>query len=90
MTTTRLPLRLCPSCGTELSAATGVFDDEAKPEPDDPTVCMKCATVLRFTEDMSLVIYEDAGLRALPPEVRAQLTKAQEAVVALNRERRGK
>lgn len=60
-----LPVTPCPNCGKRLSAATdprGV----ARPSVGDYTVCIGCASVFVFGDDMSLVPPPD---EPLPPQV---------------------
>lgn len=41
----------CPNCTHILEEATGVTTDDA-PKPGDVTLCIYCAAVLVFTDDM--------------------------------------
>jgi hypothetical protein len=61
-----LEMRFCPSCFQRLDAATNLTAD-AKPEPLDFTVCTRCASVLRFDDDMNL---ELSSLEAIPTHSR--------------------
>ena len=56
---TRLPINFCPECNKKLDAATGV-DHDSRPEPNDVTVCLYCATVLQFNDDLTLRSTTDA------------------------------
>lgn len=53
-----LPLCPCPKCGSPNDAATACDETDPsgqiRPRPTDLTVCIGCATVLQFTEDMTL------------------------------------
>jgi hypothetical protein len=42
----------CPRCGHEISAASGVT--AVQPKPDDVTICLYCASVLLFTNDLGV------------------------------------
>lgn len=50
---TRLPACRCPYCGTQLDAATKL-DRAIMPKPGDISVCIKCAQVLVFADDLML------------------------------------
>ena len=45
---------ICPKCFTILSAATNMDDENLRPKPGDVTVCLYCAEVLVFNEDLTL------------------------------------
>lgn len=50
---THTPLSSCPACGTELDAAGG-SDKAGQPKPGDLSVCINCATILQFDEQLHL------------------------------------
>ena len=75
-----VPATPCPICKAAHDRATSVTADAAAPEPGDLTVCIKCASWLRFTDDMQLVFVEDAEYRTLPEHVRIHLQEASLAV----------
>jgi hypothetical protein len=54
MVETRVPKCKCPSCGTELDAATDVLNRAATPNPGDITICLRCGLLMRFKDDMTL------------------------------------
>lgn len=41
----------CPTCEHVLEAATGITTDDA-PKPGDVTLCIYCAAILVFTDDL--------------------------------------
>jgi hypothetical protein len=47
---TDLPPNNCPGCDRNLNATTG----DGGPSPGDYSICLYCATVLRFNEDMTV------------------------------------
>jgi hypothetical protein len=53
MSTTRHVATFCPACNSELNASTGLRPTTV-PEPDDATFCAYCATLLRFTPELTL------------------------------------
>ena len=44
----------CPTCNIQLSAATGMLDDEWVARPKDMSVCINCGEILTFTDDLDL------------------------------------
>jgi hypothetical protein len=81
MTTTRLKLSNCPRCDYKVDAATPVFDDTVCPKPGDFTICINCATLLIFTEDMGLSVATDSYTRNnLDLDTRAEIAKLQHLI----------
>jgi hypothetical protein len=78
--TTRMVSQGCPKCFHELDANT-CLTEEAKPEPGDYTVCIGCASVLRFRENMSL---ELSSLEAIPTHSRLPFAQIVQAVKELH------
>lgn len=48
-----LPAFRCTACKKELDRAACV-DTEARPEPDDITICLTCGHIMAFADDLSL------------------------------------
>lgn len=69
----------CPACGYEMDSDTDAFGD-ARPKPEDVSVCLKCATFLVFNHDMSRrqMTHEDEA--ALDAETRAALWRVRRAI----------
>ncbi len=79
---TRTPVCRCPWCHHELDAAIAAdpAEPDVAPSPGDVSVCISCAQILVFAEDLTL--------RASMPgeiEVTPTLWRAQEAVRRLDR-----
>ena len=51
--THRMPATVCPECDAKLDAAAG-YNDDARPEPGDVTVCAWCTAILCFNQDLTL------------------------------------
>lgn len=62
----RTPETKCPFCGETLDAATGI--GSSSPSPGDISVCVKCRSWLRFTEDLTLRPFEDADFKEIDPD----------------------
>jgi hypothetical protein len=76
--TGRMPPRFCPVCFLLLTANTNLTSKD-KPEPGDFTVCIKCASVLRFDGKMDL---ELSSLMAIPVACRLDFAKVVQAIKA--------
>ena len=50
-----LPESVCPRCGYLTDDATSVGDPELRPNPGSISICMKCAHITKFAEDLTLV-----------------------------------
>ena len=74
--TTRTDTRWCPNCFQLLTAVMSMLG-EHRAGPGDFTVCITCASVLRFTETMD---YELASLEAIPTHSRMMFARAVQAV----------
>lgn len=66
----------CPKCFHQLDAATNM-EGKDPPEPGDYTVCIRCASVLRFGPDMML---EMASLTDIPMHSRLGFAKVVQKV----------
>ena len=77
--TARTELRWCPKCFQMLDSYT-CLTDEVKAEPGDFTVCIGCASVLRFTETMD---FELSSLEAIPTHSRMLFARAVQAIQSL-------
>lgn len=66
----------CPQCGYHLDAATGINGDTI-PESGDISICVNCAAILEFTEDLTLQILSKEELRKLTKDVLDDITLAQ-------------
>lgn len=84
-TTTRTPMNRCLVCGYEIDAASPTPDSSGSstPEPGDIALCLKCAHVHIFADDLTLraptgdEMVEIAGDR--------DMVRAIEAIGAYNR-----
>jgi hypothetical protein len=70
--TFRLPPDHCPSCGALIDAATDV-EGPHRPEPGDNSICLYCASLLRYGADLRL---ELATLSEIPIQYRAKFAAA--------------
>ncbi len=69
----------CPVCTAKLDTATSTRPGDMRgPAPGDFTVCIRCASVLRFAEEGALAHVPD--FEVLHPEPRRDLEQAQAIV----------
>ena len=71
--TTRTPTTACPTCRTKVSAATSPWGKV--PKPGDMSVCAKCLTVNRFTNDLALTAMSDQEWLTLDSDIRAEVAE---------------
>ena len=66
-----VPMSTCPWCGTDLDRAASVESD-SRLEAGDVTVCLRCAGVLVFTNDLAVRKATGEELRecGLDPRIR--------------------
>lgn len=57
-TTTRLQAQPCPSCDARIDAHTAAHST-ASPKPGDVSVCLYCAAILRYGDDLTLELVPD-------------------------------
>lgn len=80
MLTTRVPESSCPHCKNKLDAATHEY--EKAPRPGDVSVCLKCAGINIYRDDLTLRAATGADLDKLSAhkETWAALKNAQKTV----------
>ena len=87
--TTRVPPSPCPYCGFVCDAATGVREEDDVPTAEDSvTVCIECASILFFNDDLTLRRPHLGEIEAIKEQgdgVYDMLWRAQQAVRLSNR-----
>ncbi len=75
--TTRIPESKCLRCGHVLTGTTAFNNDDAKPEPGNFCLCIRCGAVMLFADDMTLRPFtnEESQQVANDPEAMAQLRR---------------
>lgn len=66
------PPCICPVCQMRLTMAEASDGSDAKPRPGDYNVCVRCMSVLVFTETFDLRV---ADLTEVPADQQANLAK---------------
>ena len=77
----RTPEQRCKKCNAILSAVEEQFGDTRPPKKGDITICVKCATVLQFEEDLSLSLVTQKDLESLDPDEAEALQAARQRVL---------
>lgn len=85
-TTTRTPVNRCLVCGYEIDAASPTERPDATPKPGDIALCLKCAHVHIFADDLTLRAPTGAEMRDIAGD--RAMVKAIEAIGAYNRSHR--
>lgn len=62
----KMPPFMCPNCGTKLDGATDIGMSGGRPGKGDFSICLSCATILRFEEGSSLRLAEDSDFDGAP------------------------
>jgi hypothetical protein len=81
-----LPEGKCPHCGHRLDSASHMTE-RVKPRPGDLTICMACASVLRFDGALTVRQVSDEQLRRIrkqEPETGAEVMKLQRAILDMH------
>jgi hypothetical protein len=84
--TWELPEGKCPHCGHRLDSASHLTE-RVKPRPGDLTICIACASVLRFDGALTVRQVSDALLRRIKqsdPEAAAEAMKLQRAILNMH------
>lgn len=74
----------CPICGKELDSATSAHGND-RPSPGDISICIYCATILRFDENLKLGEFPQEELIALPREVLTTINHIKNTILTLNK-----
>lgn len=71
----------CPGCGAPNDAATSTRDDQEQvPRPGDASICLTCAEILVFRDDMTTRLMSAGELADLDAGDRSHLLLARRAV----------
>jgi len=58
----------CPHCGKELNSSLNTDSDERPPMPGDASICIDCAGIGVFNDDMQLMLPDRETLEAWKAE----------------------
>lgn len=78
----------CPYCGKLIDMASSVESPEDKPRPKDFSVCIGCAGVMRYGNDMALEECPDIVIESLPEKERQQILIVVQTIKRMNAKKR--
>lgn len=73
--TIRTPACQCPKCDCTIDAATSADNTQSVPEEGDVSVCINCASMLIFKEDMTMRLMSKDEFMNLPQDITIMLVK---------------
>jgi hypothetical protein len=76
----------CPRCAATFMGAIGLTGSTTTPSAGDLGVCICCAELLEFQNDLTLARLSARDAAALPMEIRQALLRAQNLVRRFNDE----
>lgn len=85
--TTILPDVTCPTCKHTADAQSGVGDPNAVPQPGDWTICARCISLARFTDDLKLRSVTQEEIDQAEPGLRLMLCRAAGAITKIHKEK---
>ena len=86
--TARTPACECPACGYEIDAAMAATEGTAKPKPGDLSICLACASALKFRADLTVELLSIEDFDTLTGLEQNNLFAAMQAVSRFNRSQR--
>lgn len=81
-----VPECACPTCGHAFNDATGFGStaEHEQPEPGDISICIACASFLRFNDDLSLRMMTEPEVGELSDHTRSELMRMRRVLFNLN------
>ncbi len=74
----KMPMAVCPACGKEVDAATGVNVVDARaPKPNDLTICFYCAELGCYTESLTLRALEPGEFERFSVSTQTEIRRFQ-------------
>jgi hypothetical protein len=77
--TVETPESACPKCGTKFNRATSATGGHT-PTAGDFTICLACAEILQFRDDLSVEPIPDAIIEAMESEALIELHRVQATI----------
>lgn len=75
--------KACPSCSYIHDALTDARGGVEKPSPGDYTVCLNCAALLTFQDDLSIKLMSEEEKQLVNPEDMVFIHKVQSTIRSL-------
>lgn len=80
-----VPPSSCPGCSYHMDSASSADGRPVRPKPGDPSVCLKCAVALVFTDELTLRLMTVADVEALDRATVHVIARTQGAILELAR-----
>ena len=80
----------CPACFYQIECATAAGGGENRPGPGDFSVCLNCAELLRYDDQLNLYIPSEDEMAELDSEAKALIDRARVIIVTKIRPMRNK
>lgn len=80
ITETKIPERRCPFCDYKLDVAASVYNKKNTPKPGDISICLSCASILIFNDDLTIRKPEPGEIEITP-----EIHKIQQAIRSVDR-----
>jgi len=75
----------CPNCGYSIDAHAATDGVNDKPKKDDISICAKCATWNKYTEDLEIVTLTEEDKENIAPELLLEMQGISERIKLMNR-----
>lgn len=75
----------CPKCGCLINASTGIEDENQMPSKGDISICIKCASILEFDENLKLKLCPQETINGVDEELLKVIVKTKMYVLNLDR-----
>ena len=75
----------CPKCGCLINASTGIEDENQMPSKGDIYICIKCASILEFDENLKLKLCPQEKINGVDEDHLKVIIKTKMYVLNLDR-----
>lgn len=75
----------CPKCGCLINASTGIEDENQMPSKGDISICIECASILEFNENLKLKLCSQETINRLDEDLLKVIIKARMYILNLDR-----
>lgn len=81
MATHEVPENQCPHCGAKLDRATNADGDEVQPNAGDATICLHCAGVMVYGDDLKPRLMNELEIDGMDENTKRVLARGQRLVL---------
>lgn len=75
----------CPKCGCLINASTGIEDENQMPSKGDISICIECASILEFDENLKLKLCSQETINRLDEDLLKVIIKARMYILNLDK-----